>query len=123
MAFQFGTYTFPMNPTSYSVPAVKPISLGYSVDGTLIGSTPLYNKNELTVSFENVTDDMNGIVSFIKSMIAQCIIDNRNNQGMKTFSDNIGIWSGNATLMSASCNINKIGDNYAYTFVLTFKLN
>ncbi len=123
MAFQFGTHTFPINPTSYTIPTVKNISLGYAVDGTLLGSSPLLNQNEFTIGFENVTDSMNGIVSYIKDFIADCTTDNRNGQGLKYFTDNIGLWSGYATLIRASCSIRKYGYEYLYTFTLTFKLN
>jgi hypothetical protein len=123
MAFTFGTYTFPINPTSYTLPAVKNISLGYSVDGTLLGSSPLLNQNEFSLSFDNVTEDMNSIVSYLKTMIVGSITNNRSNVGLKAFSDNIGLWSGNATLIKASCFIRKYGNEYVYNFTLTFRLN
>lgn len=112
-----------MNPTSYTLPAIKNIDMTNTIDNTLLVSSPLYNQNEFSISWARVTDAMNLIVTYLKTMINELYTANASNAGALTFNDNLDLWTGTATLIAADCYIEKYGNNYLYTFTLRFKLN
>ena len=122
-SFTFGPYIFPMNPTSYSHPGAKPMDISYAIDGSLIVGTALYNQNEITLTWDNVINDINGIVFYLKNFIRKEAERNENNKGPLMFNDHMGIYHGYATLIKSTMSTKKIGPAIAYTFTLTFRLN
>ena len=120
--FKFGEHIFPQGPTSYSIPGVKDIDIAYAVDGTMLATSALYNQNELTLTWENVINDVNGIVSYLKNFVRHEIRDNNRRGGAKFFEDGMNIFRGYATLVGSTMSINKYGASIRYTISLTFRL-
>jgi hypothetical protein len=122
-AFTFGSYAFPVNPTDYEVPAIKRAEIGYALDKTMIANNSLYNQNEFRVVWRDMITDFNGIVAYLKSFIRNESKRNEDDEGPKLFHDHMGIYHGDATLVSAEMSMRKIGGSVAYTFTLVFRLN
>lgn len=131
MAFQFGHYVFPMAPTSYNLPGVKSIDVAYAVNGTMLLCATPENENEFSLSWENVINDMNGIVLYLKNFINQEINGNNKRHyfyrssinAPKYFNDGIGFFQGYASLTGASMSVTKKGGHaFAYNITLNFKL-
>lgn len=123
MAFTFGSYIFPMNPTRYEMPPTKAIEVGYALDNTMIVNNSLYNQSEFRLVWQNVITDFNGIISYLKSFIRNETARNEQDAGARQFNDNLGIYHGYATLVGAEMSLRKIGPSVAYTFTLTFRMN
>lgn len=117
------TYTFPMSPTAYSPPTTKSLNIGYSINGDIQVAMPLYAQDEFILTWENVINDFNGIVIYLKNFIHKEIINNQKNPDPLFFSDGLGLWSGNVFFAGASISTKKIGGSIAYTFNITLKAN
>ena len=123
MAMTWGPFTFNMNPTSYNVPSIKKTTQRFTIFGTNIITSSLYNNNELVLSWQGVTDDMNNIVTQLSNIIEYARFANETNSGSMFFDDNMNIFSGYITLYNASCVADGHQGNDRYTITLTFRLS
>lgn len=133
--------SFPMNPSGFIVPASKTTDHSYSIDGTMIVSSPLYNENEFSIEWDRVTrtndsdttgGNMNDIVDFVIGLAAEAEESNRNqvdelNGGSvnmyREFYDGTGTISGLAMITGLEVSVKREGRGaQLYTLRLNFKL-
>ena len=123
MRMSFGPHIFPLNPTTYGVPAIKDVNIGYGLDGTMTANTGLYNQAEFTLTWENVINDINGIVVYLKNFIRTESERVANGGGPRFFNDGVGVYRGYATLVGATIGMHKAGPSVGYTISITFRLH
>ena len=123
MAMTWGPFTFNMNPTSYSVPAIKKTTQKFTIMGTNVITSSLYNDNEMVLTWQGVTDDMNSIVTQLSNIIEYARFLNQTNNGSLFFNDGINIFSGYVTLRNASAIADGHQGTDRYNISLTFMLS